>query len=273
MNIPEKASDFKCVTAFTPTICTLTGARIPAQCQEEPLAAVLEEAQRVLGGEKVEKVMIFAPDAVGCHLWEKYPEQLERTQKIAPVRIPTRVVMPSVTPVCFGSMYSGATPDIHGIQEYAKPVLTVETIFNTLPEAGLKTLISSINNCSIDCIFRRRPVTYCSVGTNPEVLRFTKFALGNPEYDVIVNYAMDYDKMLHAHGPFAQESVDAFNRDVDDFELISNWIDEHWANYNRLLVFCPDHGGHESAPGRGGHGSDADEDMLVYHFYSIRKKA
>ena len=273
MNFPEKLSDFKCVTALTPTICTLANVRIPAQCTEPPLEAVLNEAEKILpAGDKVEKIFLYAPDAVGIHIWERHPEHLKRVQEVAPVRIPVKTVMPSVTPVCFGSMFSGATPDIHGIQKYEKPVLTVETIFNVFPEDNHPTLISSVNNCTIDCIFRRRPITYISNQEDEQVLAYTKLALQNFNYDLVVNYSTGYDKNTHAFGPFSEEALKAFYYNVDSFVSIASWLDTLWKDYNRLLVFCPDHGAHATSDNHGGHGTDMPEDLYIYHFYSIKKK-
>ncbi|MCR4575435.1 MAG: hypothetical protein K5787_16885, partial [Lentisphaeria bacterium] len=70
----------------------------------------------------------------------------------------------------------------------------------------------------------------------------------------------------------ADEAIGALDRNIAAFQQFSAWIDEYWGNYNRLLVWCPDHGAHESSPGRGSHGTDMPEDLLVYHFYSIRAK-
>ena len=272
MNIKEPLEAFRNVTAFTPTVCTLAGARIPAQCQDTPLEAVLAEAEKQLGsGEKIQKMLIFAPDACGIHLWERFPEKLPEVESVAPLRLPIKVVMPSVTPVCFASMYSGATPEIHGIREYAKPVLTVETIFNTFPEAKLKTAISAVNGCSIDTIFRKRPITYISTESDAESLQFTKQLMSNPAYDIVLNYATNYDHFAHATGPFGDKAIECFFTCIDYFRQCSEWVDTYWGNFNRLLVWCPDHGQHESTPGHGTHGSDMPEDLYVYHFYSIRK--
>ena len=273
MNIKEPLDSFRGITSFTPTVCTLLGARVPAQCQDTPLEAVIAEAEKQLGpGEKVEKMLIFAPDACGIHLWDRFPEKLPEVESVAPLRIPIKVVMPSVTPVCFASMYSGATPEIHGIREYAKPVLTVETIFNTFPEANLKTAIASINGCSIDTIFRKRHITYISTESDAENHQFTRQLMEDPAYDVVLSYAMDYDSFAHAKGPFGDKAVAAFFTCIDYFRECSEWVDRYWGNYNRLLVWSPDHGQHETSPGHGGHGSDMPEDLYVYHFYSIRKR-
>jgi predicted AlkP superfamily pyrophosphatase or phosphodiesterase len=56
------------------------------------------------------------------------------------VEIPFSTVMPSVTPVCFGTMYTGAQPQVHGIQAYVKPVITIDTIFDAFIRNGKKLL-------------------------------------------------------------------------------------------------------------------------------------
>ena len=270
MRYPEPDPSFRCVTSLTPTVCDLCGVRRPAQCGDEPIAALVEAAQEQLHGGKIEKVLIFAPDAVGIHLWEKFPEQLSAVEAIAPWRIPIRVVMPSVTPVCFGSMFSGALPEVHGIREYAKPVLTCETIFNVFPEAGRKTAIAAVNGCSIDTIFRKRPVTYVSTTKDADTLAFSEHLLRQPEYDFLLSYAYDYDHAGHAGGPFSADAIAAFNTDLDSFQKLAALADEVWADHNHLIVFAPDHGQHDTTTGRGSHGLDIPEDMLVYHFYAIR---
>lgn len=273
MQYPEKDQDFRCVTSLTSTVCSLCGVRYPAQNGDTPIQAVMDAAEKELGGEKVEKMLIFAPDAVGIQLWEKYPERLQQVQKLAPIRVPIKVVMPSVTPVCFGSMYSGALPEVHGITAYAKPVLTVETIFNVFPEAGKKTAICAINGCSIDTIFRKRPISYLSSVTDAEALQFTETLLRDYNYDFILSYATDYDAVMHHTAPFAPEAIKAFETDVETFQKLVALVDKVWAGYNRLIVFSPDHGSHTAENGHGKHGCDIPEDMMVYHFYSVKHKA
>lgn len=57
--------------------------------------------------------------------------------------------MPSVTPVCFASMYSGVMPEIHGIMRYEKPVLKIKTVFDALAAAGKRCAIVSTEGDSI----------------------------------------------------------------------------------------------------------------------------
>ncbi|MBQ7649349.1 MAG: hypothetical protein IJS15_00235 [Victivallales bacterium] len=272
MIFPENESDFLCITSLTPTVCDLCGVRRPAQCGAEPIKAVMDAAARELDGGKIEKMLIFAPDAVGIQLWEKFPEEQAKVESLAPIRIPIQSVMPSVTPVNYGSMYSGAMPEVHGIQEYAKPVLTCETLFNVFPEAGKKTAICAVNGCSIDTIFRKRPVTYISTRTDADALAFTENILNNCDYDFILSYATDYDSVMHHSEPFAPEAITAFKTDVTSFQKLVALTDKFWKNYNRLIVWTPDHGSHLSPKtNHGSHGADMPEDRLIYHFFRIKK--
>lgn len=295
MIFPENENDFLCITSLTPTVCDLCNVRRPAQCGAEPIKAVVEAAEKELNGGKIEKMLIFAPDAVGIQLWEKYPEEQGKVESLAPIRIPIKSVMPSVTPVNFGSMYSGALPEVHGIREYAKPVLTCETLFNVFPEAGKKTAICAVNGCSIDTIFRRRPVTYISTLSDADALTFTETILGNcsftsgiqgfegvdqkfsedilnnRSFDFILCYATDYDSVMHHTQPFAPEAITAFKTDVQSFQRLVALTDKVWKGFNRLIVWSPDHGSHLNPnTNHGTHGSDMPEDTLVYHFYRIK---
>jgi hypothetical protein len=270
----DQTADFHCVTALTPTVCDLCGVRRPAQCDEEPIAAVMTAAEEVLGDERLEKILLFAPDAVGMHLWERFPEKLAALTALAPLRVATRAVMPSVTPVCFASMFSGALPEVHGIQEYAKPVLSCETLFNTFPEAGWRSAIAAVQECSIDKIFRKRPLTYISTMDDAETLAFSEMLLRQRPLDFLLSYAVNYDKQLHATGPFSETALAAFEQNLRSFETLCALVDEVWAAHNRAVIFCPDHGGHatDASGTRGAHGKDIPEDMHVCHFYRIKAK-
>lgn len=69
-------------------------------------------------------------------------------------------VYPPVTPVCFASMYSGLSPDKHGIQSYTKPVMKCSTVFDILSSEGKKGAIVSTANDSISMIFQNRNIDY-----------------------------------------------------------------------------------------------------------------
>lgn len=49
-------------------------------------------------------------------------------------------------------------------------------------------------------------------------------------------------------------------------------FDEHWKNYNRLIMYTPDHGCHiDKETGKGDHGENIPEDIKVIHFCGMAK--
>ena len=90
----------------------------------------------VFNGQKADRVVMYNPDAIAQWIYEKYPQFFTKVKANADVEIPLAAVMPSVTPVCFATMYTGTQPSVHGIQKYEKPVITIDTIFDALVREG-----------------------------------------------------------------------------------------------------------------------------------------
>ena len=84
----------------------------------------------VFGGERADRVVMYNPDAIAQWIYQKYPEYLATAKKNTEKEISLSCVMPSVTPVCFGTMYTGAQPAVHGIRAYEKPIITIDTLFD-----------------------------------------------------------------------------------------------------------------------------------------------
>ena len=95
----------------------------------EILSAYIAEK---MGGEKVDRIFMYNPDAIAQWIGEKYPKLMREVPAITDIAVPFRTVMPSVTPVCFGTMYTGAQPAVHGITKYMKPVIKIDTFFDAL---------------------------------------------------------------------------------------------------------------------------------------------
>ena len=95
----------------------------------------------VFGGEKADRVIMYNPDAIAEWIFRKYPSLTKGAQARTDIEIPLCSVMPSVTPVCFGTMYTGAQPAVHGIRKYEKPVIKIDSIFDAAIRAGLRAYI------------------------------------------------------------------------------------------------------------------------------------
>ena len=259
-----------CISSVYATALELAGLDKPDGTDAaNPVVTAL--AKKMLGEEKTDRTVIYNPDAVALWVYQKYTERFVSAQLCTDLALPMLSVMPSVTPVCFASMYTGVSPDIHGIKKYEKPILKCRTIFDSFIENGKKCAVVSTSGDSISTIFLERDMDYFIYDTVEEVNAKALEIIEKDKYDLIVIYNGDYDATMHRHGPEAAESLAVLDKNVEYFSLLCNKIEAEWKNHNVFVGFCPDHGCHEIDGGCGSHGLDMEEDMNVIHFYSIKK--
>lgn len=232
----------------------------------QPIEQVLSAAEAAFGGKHADRVFLYNPDAIAQWIYEKYRTDLAPVEEGA-LFLPMRSVMPSVTPVCFGTMYSGVMPAVHGIQSYTKPVLTVPTLFDDLLMAGKKPAIVSTAGDSISKIFLEREMDYFIYQTIEECNKKALELIREDRHDLIVLYNGNYDTMMHRHGPEGTETLRALRENVATYAALCEAIGAHWGDHRTALVFAPDHGCHPTADGKGSHGCDDPSDMHIPHFY------
>lgn len=217
----------------------------------------------------IDRVVMYNPDAVALWLYQKYTDYYLPVQRYASLTLPLRSVMPSVTPVCFGTMYTGALPEVHGIRSYTKPVLRLDTVFDALIRAGKKPAIVSTEGDSISKIFLERPMDYFIYQTTEEVRSKALELIDEDRYDMLVIYDKTYDAAMHRHAPEGEESLRALRGSIAGFEATAQAIQASWGAHRTLIGFAPDHGCHEIDGGLGSHGLDMPEDMNILHFYGV----
>ncbi|MCB2173134.1 alkaline phosphatase family protein, partial [archaeon] len=122
------------IDSVTPTVSKLMGFEPPEGASAKPIEEIIKSAK----GKKIKKALLFAPDAIGEWLFQAHKPEFKDVIAEAPIQVPVRSMVPSYTPVCYGSMFTGMKPSEHGIIKYMKPVLTVETLFDAAYNAGLK---------------------------------------------------------------------------------------------------------------------------------------
>lgn len=258
-----------CITSVTPTICKLMKITPPFCSEGDVIQSLVEktEVKRIL---QIEKCLLYAPDAIGKDLYKKHPCLFVDILQYAPIEVSLCSVVPPKTPVCFASMFTGAMPDIHGIQEYKKTILECDTLFDALIRGGKKIAIVAVANSSIDCIFRNRNIDYFSEIYDEQVTSRTIQLIEADEHDFIVAYHQEYDDTLHKSTPESKEAIQAVKNHVDSFVRIAKHYESAWGKYDRMIMFTPDHGAHiDSDTGTGTHGKDIPEDMEIYHFCNI----
>jgi len=260
------------ITAVTPTICKLMGIPPPNLSTKEIIRRIIESSMSVIGNSAVEKCLIYAPDAIGDCLFQDYFEDFEPVIELAPIDVKLLSVFPTKTPVCFASMFTGALPEQHGIRKYEKPVLTCDTIFDALIREGKKIAIATVADSSISLIFRNRALDYY-IEENDQRVNDRVLELMDRDYDLILVYNQEYDDTMHGTTPRSADSLAAMRRHISSFVKLSGAFLARYEDFNRLILFSPDHGTHiDPVTGKGDHGLDTPEDMEVRSFWGIYAK-
>lgn len=254
------------------TLAYAMGIEPPAHAapKNADLAAYIDEG---LQGAKADRVVMYNPDAVAQWLYEKYPKFTWEATAAAGIKLPLQTVMPSVTPVCFATMYTGAQPEVHGIRKYEKPLVAIDTLFDALIRAGKKVaLISSYPTSSMSTIYAGKNMDYFITDNITMTNVIAAELILKDEHDFIVIYQGNYDYAMHHNGPESAKALSELRCNVHSFVQLSELIQRNWKHHNTLLGFAMDHGCHEIDGDSGSHGLDMEEDLNIQHLYKVYPK-
>ena len=252
------------------SLCRIMNIEAPANAAA-PHEDMIAYANTVFEGKPADRVFMYNPDAIGQWIYEKYPKLFREVTACTELSVPLLSPMPSVTPVCFASMYSGLQPAEHGIQKYEKPTLKAETIFDTAIKAGKKVAIVAYLTCTISLIFREREMDYFTYPTLEEVHAKVADLITCDEYDLIVIHAWNYDSVMHKFGPESVEALSEAHINSHVYATFDAMIRTHWKHHNVFMGFAMDHGCHEIDGDCGSHGLDMPEDLNIVHLYKAYK--
>jgi hypothetical protein len=262
------------IASVAPTLCALCGVGLPFDSEAGALEPVLELARAALDGETVRRCLVFAPDALGDQFTAARPDLAAAVAATAPLVVPLRSIDPPWTPVCFASMFTGASPARHGIRKYEKPVLAIDTVFDAFARAGRRVAIVAVADSSIDRIFRGRALDYFSEKYDPWVTEKALSLVAADRHDLVVAYHQEYDDVMHALGPAHPRALRGARNHVEAFADLAAAVEAGWARHPRAIVFAPDHGAHDDPlTGGGAHGTAADADMDLAHFWAVQPPA
>ena len=247
-------------------LCYAMGIEPPKEAAE-PNEAIVSYVDEALHGEKADRIVMFNPDAVAQWIVEKYPQFVVEPDLYGTLKVPLCTVMPSVTPVCFGTMYTGAQPSVHGIRKYEKPVIRIDTIFDALIRAGKKPVIVAHKACSLGKIFLERDMDYFLYDSWSEVNAKAHELLLEDKHDFYVIYNGNYDHTMHHSGPESKEALAELRCNAREFGSVYMTVLEHFRAHNTLLGWAMDHGCHEIDGHCGSHGLDMPEDLNILHRY------
>ncbi len=246
---------------------------LPPEHAEGANRLLVDKAKCAIGeGEHFDRVLLYNPDAIALWLYTQHTDLMSPMAMCTDLQLSLGSVMPSVTPVCFATMYTGVMPKVHGILKYEKPVLKIDTLFDAAIRAGKRCAIVSEIDQSISMIFLEREMDYYLYDTPDQVNQKAKELILEDKYDLVVVYNGNYDTTMHKFGVEAPEALEVLEKNCRDFAALVDACKEGWRGHHAFWGFCPDHGCHEIDGHLGSHGLDMDEDMNVIHAYGWQRK-
>ena len=243
----------------------------PPACAAEADSRLKAYIDEKFGENGVDRIFMYNPDAIAEWVYRKYPQLLQEAASCTDIEVAYETVMPSVTPVCFGTMYTGAQPAVHGIRKYEKPVITIDTLFDAMIRNGKKCAIVCDPECSMAKIFLERDMDYFYCNTIPEINAKAAELILEDNYDLLCVYNGNFDSTMHRYGPESIEALTELRSNSMAFATLCAHIRNNW-NHNTLVGFAMDHGCHEIDGGCGSHGLDMDEDLHIVHRYGALTK-
>jgi len=259
-----------CLTCSAATLAEVMGIEAPHKA-EEGLNWFADMLVQKMGGQ-AERTLFFHPDAVAQWLWRKYPEYFRSVMDYAPVSLPLGTVMPSVTPVCFATMYSGSMPEVHGIREYRKPILEIDTLFDRMLAAGKRCANVASEGASMGMIFANRKFDAVITKDDEEAYQVALKLLEEDRYDHISVYFGEYDSLMHKYGTEHEVSLAKLKEHFEHFAVLAEKANRLWEGKRHLITVQTDHGVHDQADGRGAHGTDDTDDLNIVHFFGAYEK-
>lgn len=244
--------------SLAPTICRVLRERSPSSSEIESLEEVVE----TMGN--VQRLVVVVIDAFGVSTWGASRTKVPTFNALAEKHlIYLRSVMPTITPVNFATMLTGAHPDAHGIRDRTEK-LTLESIFDVLREKSRVSATAARTLSSLGILispFADRP-GLAESNTDEEVCALAIEAL-EENVDLLWVQLLDADDAGHQHGPLSSESIAAANRDDGYLRRIA----ETASRKGYALIVLADHGQHtvmkDDGSIGGTHGTDMDDDVLV----------
>jgi len=244
------------MTSVAPTVCRALGVRLPSSAEGSPISEAAESIYRT------DRLAVVVIDAFGVSTWEKAKGKTPTFNRLRGVHgTVIRAVMPSVTPVNFATMLTGASPRAHRIRNREQP-LRHETIFDVMRETNRVSATAARAESSLGILISPHADKPGIAGSNLDS-EVTEIACRMIDEDVNLMWVqlLDVDDAGHAYGPHSLESKEAAEKADSNLRRIL----EAARVKSYSIIVLADHGQHPSSDGqyKGVHGTDMPDDLNV----------
>lgn len=268
------------MTRFAATVSEIVGIQPPMQA-DQPVDWFTDILKKELDG-TAKRILIFSVDAVPLWLIRKYTDMFGLVYKNAPITLPFRSVIPTITPIDYAAMFSGALPEVNGVDRYLQPILSAElaqpllkadSLIAAVVRAGLKTAVVTCSNGCIASMLSQSKADFFIIDGDDDAAMFTcaQEKIESGKYDFVFLYQLGFDYAMHAEGPESIKALNVLETIIKRFDILCDSVRRNWDG-NSLVVFNCDHGAHCNADAsHGNHGTDTSGDTDILHFFGTVK--
>jgi hypothetical protein len=241
------------ITDIAPTAAVALGLPIPSQATGHPLPVP-----------SAERLVLFFLDGFG---YVRYKEAIADglIPNLESLGRPLVAVTtyPPITSVSTASLLTGATPDVHGVDQRGIRKTDTETLFDVAVSAGLRVV--AVEGESLAFALRgadpQLSADFDGNGsTDDNVLGNALEALRADEWDILFVHFHGIDDAGHTYGPGAPEECAAIQVEDDAVGRIMELLPQ-----GTLVIIFADHGMHlvEEEGRLGNHGHLLERDMFI----------
>ncbi len=252
--------------AVAPTAAAILGLDKPVSADESPIAEVINDLS------EIKHLAILAPDALGILPWRLWKHKMPFLASLHEKKsILLESVMPSITPVNFACMLTGAELDVHGMNkpykregEWVK--FKCETLFDVVRSAGGKSAGAGQSGYTGELLLARCAdfswVAEPGPASTVSDMIISRFNVFKPE--LLIAQFGNVDSAFHELGPSNPKVVPI----LEELDFSLEKLVEHLVCSGAGVILLADHGQHDASKpleggNRGMHGTDLPEDRLV----------
>jgi len=248
------------VVDIAPTVSAILNLPPPAQAT----GSVISEIAQDLSTYK--RIIVLAPDALGVFAWQKWQNEMLFLKSLhAKHSIILCSIMPSVTPVNFAAIVTGADLSAHGVHDKTDK-FECETLFDVVRKAGGKSAGVGLEGYTgYELLGRHADIqgsggNRSDAGVEEKIIEIVDH--DTPQF-LIAQFGK-VDDIFHRYGPSSPLVVPMLKETDARLQRLT----KHLKHLNYGVIIVSDHGQHDvinarKGENKGAHGTDMSEDCLV----------
>ncbi len=248
------------ITDVAPTTADILGLSSPVQSAAKIIPEIVHDLSGYI------RIAILVTDALGFFAWQQWAGKMAFLRSLhSQNSIVLRSIMPSITPVNFAAMVTGADLSVHGVRTMDS-TFSCETVFDVVRKAGKKSAGVGLEKYTGSNLLGRHADIWGNAGPGSDAdIEEKIIEIATQSFpDYLIAQLGKIDDTFHQYGP-SSPSVVPMLKDTDS--RLKRLV-KHLKQLSYGVIILSDHGQHDvpdakDGDRRGAHGTDCAEDCQV----------